>query len=464
MMSYISTRGTAPTLGFAEAALAGLARDGGLYVPKAVPILSAEDIRNMAHQSYLEIAFRLMQPFVGEDIPAADFSRLLKNAYKNFPKGEVAPLRPLTGNFQVMELFHGPTLAFKDVALQFLGQVFDYLLERQKQRVTIVGATSGDTGSAAIDAFRDKKNVDIFILHPKGRVSEVQRRQMTTVLSPNVFNVAVEGSFDDCQDLVKALFNDAPFRDRMKLSAVNSINFARILAQTVYYVFAAARLQKPVSFVVPTGNFGNVYAGYLAKAMGAPIEKLVVATNKNDILHRFLQTGDMRMEDVRTSLSPSMDIQVSSNFERVLFDLLGRDGAAVEKTMRQFRADGVFRLGAEAMARLQSVFESGRKSDDETLAVMKEIYEAYEYVADPHTAVGIGVAKDFRARQPARTIVTLATAHPAKFPDAVEKAIGLRPALPSHLADLYARPEKYDVLMPDEDSLKKYIQERAEHA
>lgn len=464
MIKYISTRGAAPELNFAEAALAGLARDGGLYVPKAVPVLSAEDIRNMAHQSYLEIAFRVMQPFIGQDIPAADFSWLLKNAYKSFPKGEVVPLCPLAENFQVMELFHGPTLAFKDVALQFLGQIFDYLLEQRKKRVTIVGATSGDTGSAAIDSFRDKKNVDIFILHPKDRVSEVQRRQMTTVFSPNIFNIAIEGSFDDCQDLVKALFNDTPFRDRMKLSAVNSINFARILAQIVYYVYAAARLQKPVSFVVPTGNFGNIYAGYLAKAMGTPIEKLVVATNKNDILHRFLQTGEMRMEDVRPSLSPSMDIQVSSNFERVLFDLLGRDGAAVEKTMRQFRACGVFRLGDEAMSRLKSVFESGHKSDDETLSVMKEIHSAHGYVADPHTAVGLGVAKDFQAKNPAQTIVTLATAHPAKFPDAVQKAIGPRPDLPAHLVDLYARTEKYDVLMPDEVLLKKYIQERAPHA
>lgn len=461
MLDYISTRGRAPHLGFSETALAGLARDGGLYVPEACPKLTAEDLANMAHQSYPEIAWRVMLPFVGNDIPSADLMKLIRAAYKNFGHPDIAPLHELDDNFYLMELFHGPTLAFKDVALQFLGQTFDYILTRKKQRVTIVGATSGDTGSAAIEAFKGRENADIFILHPHNRVSEVQRRQMTTVDAPNVFNIAVEGSFDDCQDIVKAMFNDELFRDEMHLSAINSINWARILAQVVYYVFAAARIGKPVTFCVPTGNFGNVYAGYVAQSMGVPIEKLVVATNRNDILHRFFETGEMKAEGVSSSLSPSMDIQISSNFERLLFDLYGRDGAAVDRTMKHFREKGPFRLDGETMKKLKSLFASGRVDDAGTLEVIKRIYQQKHYTLDPHTAVGVGVAEKYRQDHPESVIVSLATAHPAKFPDAVKKATGVEPELPPLLSGLYQKPEKYDVLPADLATIQKFVRERA---
>ena len=330
MLGYISTRGAAPRLGFADTALAGLARDGGLYVPETCPKISAEEIDNMSGQNYLEIAWRVILPFVSNDIPSEDLIRLLQKSYKPFADRNITPLRKLDDGFYLQELFHGPTLAFKDVALQFLGQVFDYILAKKRETVTIVGATSGDTGSAAIEAFKNSPHANIVILHPKGRVSDVQRRQMTTVDAPNVHNIAIDGSFDDCQDIVKALFNDLPFRDEMRLSAINSINWARILAQVVYYVYASAKVLgetgKPATFCVPTGNFGNVYAGYIAKSMGAPIDKLIIATNANDILDRFFKTGRMEVRGVTPTISPSMDIQISSNFERLLFDLYARDG------------------------------------------------------------------------------------------------------------------------------------------
>jgi threonine synthase len=460
MFGYISTRGQAPRLGFADAALAGLAQDGGLYVPETCPKIPEGELGNMSHQNYLEVAWRVILPFVGEDIPSADLIKLLKAAYKNFSHRDIAPLHKLEDNFYLLELFHGPTLAFKDVALQFLGQVFDYLLTKKKQRVTIVGATSGDTGSAAIEAFKGRENVDIFILHPKGRVSEVQRRQMTTVMAPNVFNIAVEGNFDDCQDLVKAMFNDQKFRNDMQLSAVNSINWARIVAQVVYYVYAAARIGKPVTFCVPTGNFGNVYAGYVAQSMGAPIEKLLVATNRNDILHRFFDSGEMRMGPVAPSLSPSMDIQVSSNFERLLFDLYGRKGFMLKQTMEYFRKDGPFRLDPEIMTRAREIFASGRLDDAQTLDIIKKTYQQKNYILDPHTAVGVGVAEAYRKKNPDSVLVSLATAHPAKFPDAVKNAIGFAPELPPHLADLYQRPEKYDVLPVSLAPIQQYIRDR----
>jgi len=460
MVAYISTRGKAPPLSFSETTLAGLACDGGLYVPEACPKLSAEEIANMARQHYLEVAWRVMLPFVGEDIPSAELIKLLKAAYKDFGDPDIAPLHRLDDNFYLLELFHGPTLAFKDVALQFLGQLFDDILTRKKQRVTIVGATSGDTGSAAIEAFKGRKNADIFILHPHNRVSEVQRRQMTTVIAPNVFNVAIEGSFDDCQDLVKAMFNDRFFRDEVRLSAVNSINWARILAQAAYYVFAAARIGKPVTFCVPTGNFGNVYAGYVAQSMGAPVDKLLVATNRNDILHRFFETGQMKAEGVAPSLSPSMDIQISSNFERLLFDLYGRDGAAVDRTMKHFREAGPFQLDPQLMARLKSLFGSGRMDDAQTLSVMKKAYQRHDYILDPHTAVGVGVAEEYRKKNPGSVIVSLATAHPAKFPDAVRQAIGFTPEPPPQLDGLYRRAEKYDVLPADLSRVQRFVRER----
>jgi len=461
MPCYISTRGAAPRLSFADTALAGLARDGGLYVPEACPQISAEEFRNMANQNYLEIAWRVIAPFVGDDITAQQLIAILQKSYKDFAHPEKTPLRKLDDGFYVQELFHGPTLAFKDVALQFLGQMFDFILSARGQKVTIVGATSGDTGSAAIDAFKNSPYANIVILHPKGRVSDVQRRQMTTVDAPNVRNIAIEGSFDDCQDLVKSMFGDLAFRDALQLSAINSINWARILAQVVYYVYAGVRVQaetgKAATFCVPTGNFGNVYAGYVAKSMGLPVEKLIVATNANDILHRLYKTGRMEKRGVVPTISPSMDIQISSNFERLLFDLYGRDGAKVAATMKHFRETGPFDLDETLMAQLGGIFASGRKDDAETTQIIRDIYRRYDYVVDPHTAVGIGVAQDWKRAHPDAVMVTLATAHPAKFPDAVKAATDVAPDLPAHLAGLMTRDERYDILPADLARVQDYI-------
>jgi threonine synthase len=462
MLGYISTRGKAPRLGFADTALAGLARDGGLYVPEVWPHLPNEDLSAL---SYIKTAQKVMLPFVQDDIPEADLHAILARAYQGFAGGDVAPLRALSDDFYILELFHGPTLAFKDVALQFLGQVFDYLLQKKSHRATIVGATSGDTGSAAIAAFAGKTNADIFILHPQGRVSEVQRRQMTTVQAPNVFNIAIEGSFDDCQDLVKAMFNDLTFREDMQLAAINSINWARILAQIVYYVHAGAQIKartgKAPVFCVPTGNFGNVYAGYAAAAIGADVEQLLIAVNRNDILHRFFSTGRMEAEEVSPTLSPSMDIQVSSNFERLLFDLFERQGARVAQTMHGFRAGGLFTIDTPVLAGTRRLFASGRVNDTETLSIIQRTYAQYKYILDPHTAVGVGVAEDYRTKHPGSILVSLATAHPAKFPAAVKQAIGLEPPLPPHLADLYQRKECYDVMPPDLAQVQDFIRQRA---
>lgn len=461
-MRYVSTRGgTASGIGFAEALMQGLAPDGGLYVPEAFPVLSGADLDALVGRPYVEVATHVIGLYTGGDIGRDALRRLLFDAYKGFEHEEVAPLVRLDEGLCVLELFGGPTLAFKDFALQFLGRMFDHVLAERRARVTIVGATSGDTGSAAIEACRGRENIDIVILHPKGRVSEVQRRQMTTVTDPNVHNIAVEGSFDDCQDLVKAMFNDRPFRQRMALSAVNSINWARIVAQIVYYVFATLRLlpgtgRRPV-FCVPTGNFGNVYAGYAAMQMGLPAERLLVASNRNDILDRFFRTGIMRQEPAVPSLSPSMDIQVSSNFERLLFDLYGQDGKSVARTMEHFRQGGAFELDAELMARARGVFSSGSLTDAQTTGVIGRIYRTRGYLCDPHTAVGLGVAERYRELHPESLVVALATAHPAKFPDAVEAATGQRPALPPRLGALMEKPERCAVLPNDLDRIKEYI-------
>jgi threonine synthase len=461
VLKYISTRGQAPRLSFAETTLAGLASDGGLYVPEACPKIEPGEIGNMGNQNYLEIAWRVMLPFVSEDLTSEELMAILKASYKKFDTKDVAPLRQLEDNLHVLELFHGPTLAFKDVALQFLGNVFEHFLKKRAQKVTIVGATSGDTGSAAIEAFRGKPNVNIFIFHPHKRVSEVQRRQMTTVQDSNVFNVAIEGSFDDCQDLVKEMFNDAKFRAEMGLSAINSINWARILAQVVYYIYAGARLHdetgKEVTFSVPTGNFGNVYAGYIAQSMGLPVEKLLVATNRNDILHRFFVSGSMKMEGVTPTISPSMDIQISSNFERLLFDIYGRMPKAVEQTMAHFRKSGPFRLEPQVMEGVRKLFASGRVDDAQTIEVIRRTYQKYDYAVDPHTAVGLGVAQAWLKDNPNSAVISLATAHPAKFPDAVKRAIGVEPVLPEHLADLFSRPEKYDVMTNDLAKVQDFV-------
>lgn len=464
-MKYVSTRGQAPSLGFDEVLLTGLARDGGLYVPAEFPQLSHDDIRSFRGLSYQEVAFRVMKPFVcgsGSSITEDDFQDIIAKAYGTFRHKAIVPLAQLGPNDWLMELFHGPTLAFKDVALQLLGHLFDHVLTKQGKKVTIVGATSGDTGSAAIECIRDRDCAEIFMLHPEGRVSEVQRRQMTTVLSPNVHNLAIEGTFDDCQAMVKALFNDLAFRDDIQLSAVNSINWARVMAQVVYYFTSAVALGAPdreISYSVPTGNFGDVYAGFVAKQMGLPIRQLIVATNRNDILTRVLTTGDYISGQVHPTLSPSMDIQRSSNFERLLFNLYDDQGEAVQDLMAEKSMMGEgFTLSPEALAKAQKIFTAARVSEGDTEATIKAIFDQTGLVIDPHSAVGVKAAGDKNSDR-SIPMVSLSTAHPAKFPDAVTRMTGHHPALPPHLADLWDREEKYDRLDQDLDKLKAYIRE-----
>jgi threonine synthase len=465
-LRYISTRGKAPVLGFEDVLLAGLARDGGLYVPDQWPVVSAGDLRALRGLGYATLAACLMRPFLGRAIPESDFAAMTDAAYRSFDHPDVAPLAPLGANEHLLELFHGPTFAFKDFALQLVGRLFDYVLTRRGERITILGATSGDTGSAAIAALAGRAAVDVFILHPKGRVSEIQRLQMTTVDAANVHNVAVEGTFDDCQDLVKAAFNDHALRDALKLSAVNSINWARVAAQIVYYFWAALRIgvrdlaERGVAFAVPTGNFGNVYAGYAARAMGLPIAQLIVGSNRNDILTRFFEARAMEMRAVEPSLSPSMDIQVSSNFERLLFDLVGRDGAAVAAAMAEFRRTGRLPIAEEAWERARALFSAARVSDEETLGWIRRIRDETGLVVDPHTAIGIAAGRA-RRRDPAVPLVALATAHPAKFGDAVERAIGVAPVLPPALAALKQKPEHCVTLPNSAGALFAHLRERA---
>ena len=459
-LKYISTRGQAPALGFEDVLLAGLARDGGLYVPETWPQFSADDIRAMKDLPYPALAQKIMAPFIGDAIPAADLKALVEDAYATFDAPDVLPLKKIGDDEYLLELFHGPTLAFKDVAMQVLGRFFDYVLKKRGQRITIVGATSGDTGSAAIEACRDKAAIEIFMLHPKGRVSPVQEAQMTSVQAANVHNIAIEGTFDDCQDRVKDLFNDQAFRDRFNLSAVNSINWARVMAQIVYYFWAAVKLgapDKPVAFSVPTGNFGNVFAGYGAMQMGLPIAKLVVGSNANDILARFFASGSMEMAGVVPTVSPSMDIQVSSNFERLLFDLVGRDGAACARVLTDFRKTGRFEVTEAQLARAREVFAGARFDDAETKAIIRQVHDDTGELIDPHSAVGVGAARANPAPD-GTPMVVLATAHPAKFPDAVEDAAGIRPALPARMADLLDRPKRCQTLANDLDQLKRIIE------
>ncbi|WP_420451085.1 threonine synthase [Ilumatobacter sp.] len=447
-MRYVSTRGRAPELGFADVLLGGLAPDGGLYVPQTWPRLAGRRSRG---GGYVERAVEVMLPFVEPDLDEATLTELCTRACATFRHPAVTPLVQTGANQWVQELFHGPTLAFKDVALQLVGRMFDHVLAQRRRHVTIVGATSGDTGSAAIDGVAGCAHVDIVILYPLGRTSEVQRRQMTTVEAPNAHAVAVEGTFDDCQDLVKAMFNDAEFRARHDLSAVNSINWARVMAQTVYYVVAAETFADPATFVVPTGNFGNVLAGWIAREMGAPIRDFVLASNSNDILTRFVNDGDMSARPVVPSLSPSMDIQVSSNFERLLFEMNGRDGAMTAEQLDRFRRMG--RLDVEPDQRAEFVtgsFRAAAIDDDSTLHEIERMRSATQMLIDPHTATGTAAAALFGGPDgPDTPMVTLATAHPAKFPDAVERATGVRPPLPDHLADLFARPERTQTVAND---------------
>lgn len=462
-MRYVSTRGQAPVLTFRQAMMTGLARDGGLYVPETVPQMTTAEIAALAGLPYEEVAFRVMRPFLGDAFSDDEFRRLIAAAYAGFGHAARAPLVQLAPGHFLLELFHGPTLAFKDFAMQLIGQMMQATLARTGERITIVGATSGDTGSAAMEAFRGLQNVDLFILYPHGRVSDVQRRQMTTPVEGNVHALAVDGDFDACQARVKDMFNDFAFRDGVRLAGVNSINWARVLSQVVYYFHAAVALGAPhrrVSFTVPTGNFGDIFAGFIAREMGLPIDRLVIATNRNDILHRCMVTGGYVKQGVAPTISPSMDIEVSSNFERALFWAHGRDGAAVAGLMADLSARGGFRLSPNAMASLTAIYDSGMTDEAATSATITRALATTGEVLCPHSAVGVAVAEAHLAKAPAVPMVTLATAHPAKFPDAVQAATGQRPALPPRMADLFDRPERLTRVADDLAAIQSIIRER----
>ncbi len=457
-MQFVSTRGNAPRLGFCDVLLAGLARDGGLYVPETWPQFSADEIRSMRGLAYPDLAIRLLTPFVGGEIDDAAFSAVVHEAYAGFRHDAVCPIVQTGPNEFVLELFHGPTLAFKDVAMQLLARLMDHVLEVRGERATIVGATSGDTGGAAIEAFAGRQRTDIFILFPQGRVSPVQQRQMTSCAADNVHALAIDGNFDDCQALVKDLFNNLGFRDRVRLSGVNSINWARIMAQIVYYFSSALSLgapDRPVSFSVPTGNFGDIFAGYAAKRMGLPVEQLLIATNDNDILARTLESGAYEMRGVKATTSPSMDIQVSSNFERLLFEASGRDAGMVQRCMDGLRQSGSFKIEQGTLAAIRNEFAAGRSLEAETAATIRAVLQNSGYLLDPHTAAGMKVARE---QAPGVVpMIVLATAHPAKFPAAVKAASGIEPGLPAWLSDLMNREERFDLLPPDINVLQDHI-------
>lgn len=462
-MDYVSTRGSAPALDFEGVTLAGLASDGGLYVPRQWPRFTMDEIAALRGLSYVETAVRVMKPFVGDSLTEDEMRALCNEAYGRFSHEAVTPLVQLDERNWLLELFHGPTLAFKDVALQLLGLLFEKFLSTRETELTIIGATSGDTGSAAIDAVAGREKINIFMLHPEGRVSEVQRRQMTTVLAPNVHNIAIKGSFDDAQTIVKSLFNDKAFSARFNLSAVNSINWARLMAQVVYYFYAAVRLgapERPIAFSVPTGNFGDVFAGYVAAQCGLPVERLIVATNVNDILHRALTSGDYSAGSVTPTATPSMDIQVSSNFERLLFDLSGRDGAALAKMMAGFETSKAMSVPADMLAAARPLFSSARIDPNDMALAMRRASEKSGELIDPHTAIGLSAAygSDLPAEIP---VVTLATAHPAKFRDAVERATGTRPSLPARIGSLFEREERCDTLAATAEAVRDYVSARA---
>lgn len=459
-MKYISTRGDATPLSFEEVVLTGLAPDGGLYVPETLPTFSQEEIASWAGLSYQDLALKVISPFVDGEIPDADLKKIIDDTYSTFRHDAIAPMVQTGHNEWILELFQGPTLAFKDFALQFLGNLLDYILKKRDQKVVVMGATSGDTGSAAIEGCRHCDNIDIFILHPHNRVSDVQRRQMTTVLEDNVHNIAMEGNFDDCQNMVKASFGDQSFLpEGRQLVAVNSINWARIMAQIVYYFYAGLALgapARPVAFSVPTGNFGDIFAGYLAKKMGLPIDQLVIGTNANDILHRCISDNDHSKKELIHSLSPSMDIMVSSNFERLLFDLYGREGGEIKQLMEDFKT-GSMSLNDKALSTARELFTSYRLGDEETIDVIRDVFENTEYLLDPHTAIGVQAARKTRRRQDI-PMVCLSTAHPAKFPEAVRKAGQTEdPSLPHHMEDLFDREERLNVLDNDIGVVQQFV-------
>jgi len=463
-MKYVSTRGSAPALGFSDAIMTGLARDGGLYVPEKWPELSAADIRALRGLPYPEVAIRLLTPFLGGEIARPDFEKIVRDAYASFRHAAVCPLVQTGSDTFILELFHGPTLAFKDVAMQLIGRLMDHILAVRGERATIAAATSGDTGGAAIEAFAGRERTDIFVLFPHGRVSPVQQRQMTTSKAGNVHALSIEGNFDDCQGLVKDMFNDHRFRDGVALSGVNSINWARIMAQIVYYFTSALSLgapDRPVSFTVPTGNFGDIFAGYAAKRMGLPIDRLVIATNDNDILARTLATGEYRTRGVVATTSPSMDIQVSSNFERLLFEASGRDSAEVGRSMNGLKQSGGFAIGSTTLSAIRTDFDANRASMAETAATIRDTLGASGYLLDPHTATAVHVAAKNHGGSP---MIVLGTAHPAKFPDAVEAACDVRPALPGWLAGLMNAEEKYTVLPSDLKMVEDYVSRHARAA
>ena len=465
-MKYISTRGQAPELTFEEAMLTGLARDGGLYVPAEIPQMSKDEIAGLAGLSYEETAFRVMWPFVSGSFTEEEFRGCITRAYEGFGHTARAPMVQLAPNHFLLELFHGPTLAFKDFAMQLIGQLFQVALKRRGETVTIVGATSGDTGSAAIEAFRGLDAVNVFILFPHGRVSEVQRRQMTTPADSNVHALAVDGDFDDCQARVKDMFNDFDFRDGVKLAGVNSINFARVLAQVVYYFYSAVALGAPerkVSFTVPTGNFGDIFAGFIAKQMGLSVEQLLIATNQNDILHRCMQSAEYTKLGVTPTISPSMDIEVSSNFERALFYAHGKDGAAVTELMKELDTNGTFRISDNAMQALSADYGSGSVSEDLCYETITKYAATTGEILCPHSAVGVEVGRKHQRRTPEVPMISLATAHPAKFPAAVEKASGVHPPLPSRMADLYERPERVTRIDNDLATIEDHIRKTIAH-
>jgi threonine synthase len=456
---YVSTRGEAPPLSFTDATLAGLARDGGLYVPEYWPVFAPDRIAGLAGRPYPEVAVEVIRPFVGDAVAEADLARMATEAYGTFRHPAVVPLVQYGPNCFLAELFHGPTLAFKDLAMQFLARLMDHILAARGERATIVGATSGDTGGAAVEAFRGRSHVDVVVLFPHGRISEVQRRMMTAAADDNVHAIAIEGTFDDCQAIVKGLFNHHGFRDQVHLSGINSINWARIVAQVVYYFVTAVALGAPhrrIAFTVPTGNFGDIFAGYVASRMGLPIDRLVIATNVNDILVRTLSTGAYELRDVTATTSPSMDIQVSSNFERLLFDACGRDAHAVRAAMASLAQSRRFLVDARALSQIRALFAAGRADEDETAATIRTLRKEAGYLLDPHSAVGVAVAEK-ESRDPAMPMIVLSTAHPAKFPDAVAGACGVTPALPDWLADLPHRRERVSILPADQGAVERLI-------
>ena len=469
MMKYISTRGNAPELAFDDVLLTGLAADGGLYVPKEVPQFSLEEIESWRDLPYTELAHKVIYPFVEGCVESDALKEMIESVYNNdvFGHKAIAPVQQIDHNEYVLELFHGPTLAFKDFALQMLGQLLDYVLAKRDEKVVIMGATSGDTGSAAIEGTKTCKNVDIFILHPHGKVSEVQRRQMTTVEGDNIFNIAIEGNFDQAQDMVKASFGDQAFlRGERKLVAVNSINWARIMAQIVYYFYSALNLGAPeraVAYSVPTGNFGDIFAGYMAKKMGLPIEQLIIATNSNDVLHRFMSKNQYEVRPLKHTITPSMDIAVSSNFERLLFDLYDHDGPALAELMARMNAkQDIVTLDEDKLAKARELFDSQAVDENETIATMQQVYDETGYLLDPHTAVGVKAARDCRRNQQL-PMITLGTAHPVKFEEAVKRAGFDVPALPHHLTDLMEREEKLDVLPAELATVQGFIAEKTFH-